>query len=144
MKQFIFTVLLTWPIFISVPTHAQGTLYKWTDARGNIHYTNTPTSVDAKAVDDVLPPAANFISPAKPTVAAKVTPQSNPDTKGRPSSEEGEPSSTESPDESSSAPTDQEQTGEAPSPVPPQPASTEQQPLTPAQQALKDSPAPMD
>ena len=143
MKQLILAALLSWPILISVPAHAQGTLYKWTDSRGNIHYTNTPTSINAKAVDDVLPPAANFTSPTKPTVAAKATPQPNPDTKGKPSPE-GEPSSTESPDDGSTAPADQEQTEEAPSPVAPQPASTEQQPLTPAQQALKDSPAPMD
>jgi len=143
VKQLMLSALLSWSILVPVPAHAQGTLYKWTDSRGNIHYTNTPTSMDAKAVDDVLPPAANFTPPAKPTVAAKAKPQSNPDTEGRPSSE-GDSSSSESPDDGSTAPADQEQTGEAPSLVPPQPTATEQQPLTPAQQALKDSPAPMD
>ena len=143
MKQLILLALLSWPISLSVPVYAQGTLYKWTDSRGKIHYTNTPTSMEAKAVDDVLPPAANFTSPAKPTVAAKAAPQANPDTKGKPAPE-GEPSSTESPDDGSMAPPDQEQTGEAPSPVPPQPTVTEQQPLTPAQQALRDSPSPME
>jgi hypothetical protein len=51
-------------------SHAQGTLYKWTDSRGNIHYSNTPTSTNATVVDDTLPPASSFKSPTPPPEAS--------------------------------------------------------------------------
>jgi hypothetical protein len=53
---------------------AQG-IYKWTDARGQVHFSNAPTGT-ATAVDEDLPPAANFgdtgepLPPAEAPIAA--------------------------------------------------------------------------
>ena len=44
---------------------AQGSIYKWVDAQGRIHYSDTPID-HAESVDDALPPAANFATPAEP------------------------------------------------------------------------------
>lgn len=60
-------ILLLLPTF----SYAQGTLYKWTDSRGNVHYTNTPTNTTATAVDNTLPPASSFKSPTPPPEAAE-------------------------------------------------------------------------
>ena len=71
MQRFILVAVLA--CFASGPAsaHAQGMLYKWVDSRGVAHYTNTPTSSNAKSVDDALPPAANFKRPTPPVEAAK-------------------------------------------------------------------------
>ena len=52
---------LTW---VNVAS-AQGTIYKWTDGKGTIHYSNTPTG-EARAIDDELPPAPSFGTPSNP------------------------------------------------------------------------------
>jgi uncharacterized protein DUF4124 len=59
--------LLVFPVL----SYAQGTLYKWTDSRGTIHYSNTPTGPNAAAVDDTLPPASSFKSPTPPPETAE-------------------------------------------------------------------------
>jgi hypothetical protein len=123
------TSLLLLPAFSS----AQGTLYKWTDSRGNVHYTNTPTNTTATAVDDTLPPASSFKSPTPPPEPAKDSP---------PSSE-----STPTPDGERGG-TPGEATGSEPTPAQTDESATDAQQksdgkpqLTPEQeQALKDSP----
>jgi hypothetical protein len=123
------TSLLLLPAFSS----AQGTLYKWTDSRGIVHYSDTPTNTTATAVDDTLPPASSFKSPTPPPEPAKDSP---------PSSE-----STPTPDkEGGGAPG--EATGSEPTPAQTDESATDAQQqgegksqLTPEQeQALKDSP----
>lgn len=130
---------------------AQGTLYKWTDARGNVHYTNTPTSTTATSVDDSLPPASRFNSPTPPPEPEKAT---------TPSSENKEKANTENPDgtegaapgeatgpDGSQPPSGESAAGE-PAPAATDGSATDDQQeadakpkLTPEQeQALKDSP----
>src|SRR5215471_15198634 len=53
---------------------AQGGIYKWTDATGSLHFSNTPTR-EAQAVDDILPPAANFERQAEPLLPALTAPK---------------------------------------------------------------------
>jgi len=58
----------------SSPGLAQGTIYKWVDSHGTPHYSNTPTG-EAHAIDDELPPAASFGTPAaSPSPVAEVPP----------------------------------------------------------------------
>ena len=58
----------------SAAAFAQGTIYKWVDSAGRLHYSNTPTDA-ARAVDDELPPAASFGTPAaSPSPVAAVPP----------------------------------------------------------------------
>src|SRR5688572_20515459 len=66
MIGFVATLLL-----FSAFSYAQGTLYKWTDSRGTVHYSNTPTGPNATAVDDTLPPASSFKSPLPPPETAQ-------------------------------------------------------------------------
>ena len=131
-------------------SHAQGTLYKWTDSRGNIHYSNTPTGTNAKAVDDTLPPAASFKSPTPPPEAATAPPPST-ESGTAPGSEggaatTGEPGSAPAPEttaEGSQPPPAGEATDSesVPADATPQQARDRKPALTPEQeQALKDSP----
>jgi len=114
-------------------SYAQGTLYKWTDAQGNDHYTNTPTTTTATTVNDTLPPASSFKSPTPPPEAAQAAPPSS-ESKATPEGEGG------------AAPG--ETTGSEPTPAPTDGSATDTQQeadgkpqLTPEQeQALKDSP----
>jgi hypothetical protein len=51
---------------------AQGRIYKWVDAQGRVHYSDTPTGL-AESVDEALPPASSFGTPAEtesPTTTA--------------------------------------------------------------------------
>ena len=58
----------------SAPALAQGSIYKWVDSAGRLHYSNTPTD-EARAVDDELPPATSFGTPAaSPSPVAAVPP----------------------------------------------------------------------
>lgn len=62
-----FTVLsLTFPAF------AQGKIYKWVDAQGRVHYSNTPIG-QAEDIDTLLPPAASFAHPSAPQAANSPT-----------------------------------------------------------------------
>ncbi len=70
MYHFTLVTALVWIAYSSTSVLAQG-LYKWTDSRGVIHYTNTPTNSTAKTVDDALPPAANFQRPTPPVEPAQ-------------------------------------------------------------------------
>jgi hypothetical protein len=123
------TSLLLLPAFSS----AQGTLYKWTDSRGNVHYSNTPTNTTATAVDDTLPPASRFKSPTPPPEPAKDSPPSSESTPTPEGEGEGAPG---------------EATGSEPTPAQTDESATDAQQeadgkpqLTPEQeQALKDSP----
>lgn len=140
-------------LFIPTFSHAQGTLYKWTDSRGNIHYSNTPTGTNAKAIDDTLPPAASFKSLTPPS-EAEPTPASSTESGTAPGSEggsatTGEPGSTSAPEttaEGSQSPPPREATGNEPTSddeetTASQQATEEKPALTPEQeQALKDSP----
>lgn len=122
------TSLFLLPAFSS----AQGTLYKWTDSRGNVHYSNTPTNTTATAVDDTLPPASSFKSPTPPEPAKDSPPssESTPTPEGEGGDAPGEATGSEpTPAQTDESATDaQQQAGEKPQ-------------LTPEQeQALKDSP----
>lgn len=118
-------------------SYAQGTLYKWTDSHGIVHYTNTPTATTATAVDDILPPASKFDSPTPPPEIEKAAPPS-PESKAAPDDKEGavpgatgegNPDSTSTDRSADGSATDNQQGADA----------TPQ--LTPEQeQALKDSP----
>jgi Domain of unknown function (DUF4124) len=122
---------------------AQGTLYKWTDARGNIHYTNTPTSTTATSVDDTLPPASRFNSPTPPPEPEKATTPSSENPDGKEGAAPGEATGTDG----SQPPTGEPADGE-PAPTATDGSTTDDQQeadakpkLTPEQeQALKDSP----
>ena len=61
---------------------AQGTIYKWVDSAGRLHYSNTPTD-EARAVNDELPPAASFGTPAASPSPIAAVPSS-----GTPTSDE--------------------------------------------------------
>ena len=87
---------------------AQGTLYKWTDAQGRVHYTNTPTRSDAQTVDDTLPPASSFVGSPEPAPATTEPSQSTPE-------------APKTPPETAAAPPAQ---GEAPNPASPSPWET--------------------
>ena len=133
-------------------SHAQGTLYKWTDSHGNIHYSNTPTGTNAKAVDDTLPPAASFQSPTPPVETATEPPPSSkneatPEGEGGSATpgETGSLPASETTADSSQPPstgkTTENEPASAETDVAPQQAGKEQPTLTPEQeQALKDSP----
>ena len=59
MKQFHIGIAVTLAlVFSSAPVIGQS-IYKWTDERGRIHFSNAPVK-EAQSVDEELPPAANF------------------------------------------------------------------------------------
>jgi len=138
--------LLLLPTF----SQAQGTLYKWTDSRGNVHYSNTPTGTNAKAVDDILPPAASFKSPTPPPEAATAPSSSSesdtaPGNEGgsAPTGDTGSAPAPETTAEGAQPPPAGEATDSesAPADAAPQQAQDGKPALTPEQeQALKDSP----
>jgi Domain of unknown function (DUF4124) len=78
-----------WIAYSSTSVLAQG-LYKWTDSRGVIHYTNTPTNSTAKTVDDALPPAANFQRPTPPVEPAQEAAKPSTDDSATPANVPGE------------------------------------------------------
>jgi hypothetical protein len=142
-------------LLFSAFSYAQGTLYKWTDSRGTVHYTNTPTGTNATAVDDTLPPASSFKSPTPPPETAQPsspssTGEATPGSEGD-STTAGDTDSTPAPDstaDGSQSPSAGETTENESDPVPAEESDTDaQQPedatprLTPEQeQALRDSP----
>jgi hypothetical protein len=109
---------------------AQGTLYKWTDAQGRVHYTNTPTRSDAQTVDDALPPASSFVGSPEPAPATTEPSQSapeapkTPETAAAPPAAQGEtptpasPPPGETPPAAPPAQQTGEQAGTAPPPAP--------------------------
>ena len=141
--------LLLLPAF----SYAQGTLYKWTDSRGNIHYSNTPTGTNAKAVDNTLPPASRFESPTPPPETA-TTPAPTTKNEASPDDEEGSTTARKSgsapaPEtaaDGSQSPPAGDATESEPTPADAEKAASQQTTegkpaLTPEQeQALKDSP----
>ena len=48
------------------PDVVQAQIYKWVDAEGRLHFSDSPIG-KAEAVDAELPPASEFISPRPPT-----------------------------------------------------------------------------
>jgi hypothetical protein len=142
-------------LLLPVLSYAQGTLYKWTDSRGNVHYSNTPTNTTATAVDNTLPPASSFKSPTPPPEAT-TAPSSSSEGKTT-SGGEGEATPEEATGDSSTpttmvdgsqAPPEGATTESEPAPTPTDGSATDAQQegdgkpqLTPEQeQALKDSP----
>jgi hypothetical protein len=80
---------------------AQGRIYKWVDAQGRIHFSDTPTG-NAESVDEALPPASNFGTQPEPAArplasteppADTVTPP--PATATPPSTEGNEPAAAD-------------------------------------------------
>jgi len=70
MKMLMPIVILGGFLFLACSSaFAQGGIYKWTDAKGSIHFSNTPTR-EAEVVDDILPPASNFGRQTEPTPPA--------------------------------------------------------------------------
>ena len=145
------TSLLLLPAFSS----AQGTLYKWTDSRGNVHYSNTPTNTTATAVDDTLPPASSFKSPTPPPEPAQASPPSSEGTPtpdgeggGAPGEATGASPTPATPTDGSQSPPAGETAEGEPAPAQTDESATDAQQqadekpqLTPEQeQALKDSP----
>jgi hypothetical protein len=66
-------------LFASSPVSSQN-IYKWIDAQGHVHFSNTPIGA-ADSVDDELPPSTNFgdnsASPDSPTQASPSTEPQN-------------------------------------------------------------------
>ncbi len=68
MKTLVPAIALGWLLFlVCSPALAQGSIYKWTDAKGRLHFSNAPTH-EAETVDDSLPPASTFGTEAEPTL----------------------------------------------------------------------------
>src|SRR5215216_1218873 len=122
--------LLLLPAF----SYAQGTLYKWTDSRGNLHYSNTPTNTTATAVDNTLPPASSFKSPPPPPEAAK-TPSASSESKptsggegeATPGEETGDSSTPATAADGSQVPPAGTTTESEPAPTPTDESATEAQ-----------------
>ena len=69
MKTLVPAMTLGWFLFLACSSaRAQG-IYKWTDAKGRLHFSNAPTR-EAETVDDSLPPASTFGTEAEPTPPA--------------------------------------------------------------------------
>jgi hypothetical protein len=94
MKTLMPTVVLGWFLFLACSfAFAQGGIYKWTDAKGNIHFSNTPTR-EAEVVDDTLPPASNFGQQTEPTPPAMASTEPVPQAPA-PSANANEPTPSE-------------------------------------------------
>jgi hypothetical protein len=53
--------VLRWSLFLTCSVaSAQEGIYKWTDSKGRIHFSNAPTNTEAQSVDETLPPASAF------------------------------------------------------------------------------------
>ena len=67
MKTLVPAIALGWLFSLACSSAlAEGSIYKWTDAKGRLHFSNAPTR-EAEAVDDSLPPASTFGTEAEPT-----------------------------------------------------------------------------
>ena len=53
-------------MLLAGPDVVQGQIYKWVDAEGRIHFSDSPIG-KADVVDEELPPTSQFISPRPPT-----------------------------------------------------------------------------
>jgi hypothetical protein len=85
MKTFVSAFLLSGFLVLICPAaFAQGAIYKWTDAQGRIHFSNTPTDLSAESVDESLPPASAFGGQPESAPAA-TEPTSEPATPSSPS-----------------------------------------------------------
>ncbi|MBI3302091.1 MAG: DUF4124 domain-containing protein [Deltaproteobacteria bacterium] len=73
MKTFVVAAVPAFSLFLTFSSvTAQGGIYKWTDAHGQVHFSNAPIG-KATAVDDELPPASDFGTspePPPPTLAS--------------------------------------------------------------------------
>lgn len=79
MKTFVSAIALGCLLFLACSSAlAQGNIYKWTDAKGRLHFTNAPTR-EAQAVDDSLPPASTFGTEAEPTPPATASTEPAPE-----------------------------------------------------------------
>jgi Domain of unknown function (DUF4124) len=73
--KILMPISVGWFLFLACSSaFAQGVIYKWIDAKGKIHFSNTPTR-EAEAVDDTLPPASTFDTQAEPTPPATASTQ---------------------------------------------------------------------
>lgn len=73
--KILMPISVGWFLFLACSSaSAQGVIYKWIDAKGRIHFSNTPTR-EAEAVDDTLPPASTFDTQAEPTPPATASTQ---------------------------------------------------------------------
>jgi len=113
MKMLTPAVALGWFLFLpAAPVLAQGGIYKWTDAKGRVHFSNAPTG-RAESVDEALPPASTFATQLEPTSPA--------------------PTATEPAAEAATPPVTAEETPPfIPTPAIPQPTSPAVPELTPA------------
>lgn len=76
MDRWIVSLLVWLPLFVLViPPAAHAEIYKWVDAQGRIHYSDSPIG-DAAPVDEILPPASIFTLPpeAMPPVVKSTEP----------------------------------------------------------------------
>jgi len=70
MKMLTPAVVLGWLLFLpGASVLAQGGIYKWTDAKGRVHFSNAPTG-RAESVDEALPPTSTFATQPEPTPPA--------------------------------------------------------------------------
>ena len=70
MRTPAIATVLAWFLFLACSSaFAQGGIYKWTDSKGRIHYSNAPTR-KAESVDESLPPASTFGTQPEPEPSA--------------------------------------------------------------------------
>jgi len=106
---------------------AQEGIYKWTDAQGTVHFSNTPTGSVAPADND-LPPASNFGASPEPAPPAPESIEPSPTTAAE-SAADDEPSAA--------APTADDEPAMAGS----EPAVAEEQGAMPVPEVSADQPA---
>ena len=112
---FFFVTLMSWLTITSVSAFAQGSLYKWVDPQGTVHYTNAPTKDTARSVDDALPPASEFQSPTPPPETAKADSEPtkpSPRSGGETSTSEAPPADEDTPEQTNDEPPEEIQPAE--------------------------------
>ncbi|MBI3800971.1 MAG: DUF4124 domain-containing protein [Deltaproteobacteria bacterium] len=115
MKMLMPTVVLGGFLFLACSAaFAQGGIYKWTDAKGSPHFSNTPTR-EAEVVDDLLPPASNFGRQTEPPLPAIASTEPVPQAPVPPAeANEPPPSEYEAPPPASEPPIGEPRAAESP------------------------------
>jgi uncharacterized protein DUF4124 len=132
MKMFTPALVLGWFLFLACSSVlAQGGIYKWTDAKGRVHFSNAPTGT-AESVDEALPPASTFATQPELTSPATAATAPASQAASPPVTTEEAPPLTNPPAATEPAPTDEPG------------LSAEEPPTAPVPSAVADRPGPDD
>lgn len=132
VKMLTPALVLGWLLFLTCSSVlAQGGIYKWTDAKGRIHFSNAPTG-NAEAVDDTLPPASTFATQPEATPPATAATEPASQAASPPVTTEEAPPFTNPP--AATEPTPADEPG----------LSAEEPPTAPVPSAATDIPGPDD